>query len=448
MANSTLPQKQTGNKFYGFLFKSIDNAPLIVFRIIFGFLLMCHCVKAFTSGFILRNLITPKFTFSHIGMDWLQPLPGNGMYFYYAAMAVCGILISVGLFYRYSLMAFTILWAGVYFMQKTIYNNHYYLLLLICIIMLFMPANENHSIDSKINPQIKSNYMPAWCSWVMIFQIGIVYTFAAIAKMYPDWLDGTYTTLVLEKSKSVWLQELYHQKWLHYFIAYAGLLFDLLIVPLLLWRRTRIFMFVAAVFFHLFNNVTFDIGIFPFFALSFCVFFFEPETIRKIFFRNAIPEDIIPYSSFGRRSVLWFFIPYFFIQLILPIRHYFIKGDVLWTDEGHRLSWRMMLRNRAGTIKFIVEDHETGKRKTFKLVKILTKRQIKMMRTKPDMIWQTAQRINEYYQKKGKTVSIYIDSKVSINKKPAKVLIDPNTDFATAKWNYFGHNDWILLYED
>ena len=45
-----------------------------------------------------------------------------------------------------------------------------------------------------------------------------------------------------------------------------------------------------------------------------------------------------------------FFVPFFFVQLVLPLRHHFIKGDVLFTEEGHRLSWRMMLRERVGRL--------------------------------------------------------------------------------------------------
>lgn len=447
MANYSLSQKKRFPSLNQFLFKSIDNASLIVFRIVFGLLILWHCIKAITSGFILKNLIAPKFTFSHIGMEWLQPLSGNGMYYYYAVMALCGILISIGLFYRYSLALFTILWAGVYFMQKTAYNNHYYLLLLLCIILLFLPANKNYSVDAKINPKIKTNFMPAWCSWVMVFQVAIVYFFAALAKFYPGWLNGDFTGILFNKSSNEFLGHIYRQKWFHYFIAYSGLLYDLLIVPLLLWKRTRWLAFAASLIFHLSNNFHLSIGIFPFLALSFSLFFFLPEDIRKLFLRNTAVDLETVNPEKNKKILIYFFIPFFIIQLALPVRHYFIKGDVLWTEEGHRLSWRMMLRNKTGNIKFIVQNNDTGKKSTFKLKKLLTKRQIKVMSVRPDMIWQTSQKIKEYYQKKGKNVSIFIDSKVSLNKKKPKVFIDPKVDFAKAKWNYFEHNDWILLYE-
>ena len=41
---------------------------------------------------------------------------------------------------------------------------------------------------------------------------------------------------------------------------------------------------------------------------------------------------------------------YFIFQIGLPIRHWMIQDDVLWTEEGHRMSWRMMLRSKSGTL--------------------------------------------------------------------------------------------------
>ncbi len=447
MANLKSHQHSFVSSLNDFLFKPVDNAPLIVFRIIFGFLIAWHCVKAFTSGFIVKNLVTPKFTYSHIGMDWLQPLPGNGMYFYYAAMGICGLMIAIGLCYRFAMLSFTLLWAGVYFMQKTFYNNHYYLLLLLGIIFLLLPANKSHAVDAKLNPKIRTDFMPAWCSWIMVFQIGIVYFFAALAKFYPDWLNGNFTAILFEKTNPNFMLGIFHQKWMHYFIAYSGLLFDLLVVPMLLWKRTRWLAFIASVLFHIFNNFHLNIGIFPLLALSFCLFFFPAEKVRKLFFRNVAVVQNDTATSANKKLVVYFLFSFFLLQLVLPIRHYFIKGDVLWTEEGHRLSWRMMLRQKSGKIKFLIRDRATSEECVFDLKDLLTKKQIKIMATKPDMIWQTAQKIKEYYQQQGKNVSIFVDSKVSLNNKPSKVFIDPKTDFATAKWNYFSHNDWILLYD-
>ena len=426
----------------------IDNIQLILFRIIFGALLAWHCVEVILTDWIHFVFIQPQFTFSHIGMEWLQPLSGNGMYYYFALMAVCGILVSIGLFYRYSLGIFTVLWAAAYFMQKTTYNNHYYLILLLCIIMLLLPANRSHALDVKMHPEKKMQWMPTWCRLVLILQIAIVYFFATVAKFYPGWLDGTFIRILLSRFKLPLLIQLFSQDWFIYLITYGGLLFDFLIIPLMLYKKTRKYAFVAAIFFHIFNKLILSIGVFPFLALAFSVLFFPPELFRKYIFKNTNEiQTSIRTSPLDNKILLYFFVPFFLIQLLLPLRHWFIKGDVLWTEEGHRLSWRMMLRDRTGETKFLVVNKATNKQTEYDLNNLLTKSQIKSMRTQPDMIWQTAQIIKQDYRSRGIDISIFVDSKVSVNKKPKLPLIDPNVDFAKAEWNYFTHNDWILLYD-
>lgn len=430
------------------LFKRIDNAPLIIFRIFFGLLLAAESFGAIATGWVRRVFVDAQFTFSHIGMEWLQPLPGNGMYFYFVVMGVSGLLVMLGYRYRLSLLTFTILWAGVYFMQKSSYNNHYYLLLLISIIMLFLPANQYASLDAKRNPSIKSLSMPQWCSWVMIAQIAILYFFATIAKFYPGWLDGSFTRLLFVNNPFEVIKQIVEHPSFHLFIAYSGILFDLLIVPLLLIRKTRTMAFFAAIFFHLFNAIFLHIGIFPFFALSFTVFFYPPDFIRRIFFKRKpiLEETEINYET--KLTLLWFFIPYFIIQLALPIRHWFIPHDVLWTEEGHRLSWRMMLRSRQAITHFRIIDKETDDLILYDYRKNLSDKQQNFVAANPDGIWQMAQIIKKEFADKNQDVSIFVDSQVSINGGMYQQFIDPNVDFATAKWNYFGHDEWILIPEE
>lgn len=431
-------------KFY----KPVDIAPLVVFRIFFGFLLFAETFGAICTGWVKNNLIEPEFTFSHIGLDWLQPLPGNGMYFYFLIMSILGLGVMLGYKYRLSLGGFTILWAGAYLMQKESYNNHYYLLLMVCIIMLMLPANRYAAIDSKLQPETKTETMPQWFSWIMIFQIAIVYFFAVVSKLYPQWLDGTFIRLLLGgKHHPDFLKGLFGQHWFHLFISWTGIIFDLLIVPFLLWKRTRTIAFISSLVFHLFNAMVLQIGIFPFFALSFAVFFYPPKTIRRLFLRKSAISTNTPNVYQKQRLLLYFFIFYFIIQLTLPLRHLFIKGPVLWTEEGHRLSWRMMLRQRDGYITFRVIDKKTRQESIYDYSK-LTSKQKNFVATKPDGTWQMAQRIKNEYARKGQDVSVFANGKISINQGPYLELIDPKVDLAAAEWDYFFHNNWILLHDN
>jgi hypothetical protein len=396
---------------------------------------------------VKRTLVDPEYTFTVIGFDWLQPLPGNGMYVYYAIMGLFGIMVMIGYKYRFSILSFTILWTATYLMQKASYNNHYYLLILISAFMCIVPAHKYLSVDAKLNPEISAIKMPNWAKWIFILQMGIVYTYGAIAKLYPDWLDtSVMQQFMLAKQDYYVIGDVLQNTSVHYFLAYGGILFDGLIIPLLLIKRTRKIAFLAAIFFHLFNAIVFQVGIFPFLSLGFCLFFFSPSIIHKLFLRSKpfynLDEIEIPKHNTFLTTVLTI---YFCIQILLPIRHWLIKGDVLRTEEGHRLSWRMMLRTKSGAINFKVVDKTTGKSTIINHRELLSEKQAQIIATKPDVIWQFAQRLKNKYTAEGKSIEIYaIRSRVGINGRAFKPFINPDIDLTRVEWGTFCHSEWIL----
>lgn len=428
------------------LFTRIDNSALIVFRILFGVLLAIEAFGAIFTGWVRRTFLEPEFTFNFIGLDFLQPLPGNGMIWYFAVMGVFGVFVMLGFKYRLSIFIYTVLWAGVYLMQKSSYNNHYYLLMLLCSLMIFLPANRFASVDVLKKPSLKKISMPCWCWLLLVLQLWIVYTYAAIAKLYPDWLDATLPGLLMAAKKDYWLVGGFlQQEWVHFSIAYFGIFFDLLIIPLLLYKRTRLPAFIAAVFFHLFNSFIFHIGIFPYLALAFTLFFFPSGTINRYFLwkKPFYDKAEIQVPSF-KQALLIFLSVWFVVQISLPLRHWFFQDNVLWTEEGHRLSWRMMLRSKSGTSTFKVV--EKGQKDTIFIDKgkYLSRKQMRSISSKPDMIWQFSQRLKEEAVKQGKEVEVYVDSKVSVNGRPYKQFIDPGVDLAKEEWKHFSHHEWIL----
>lgn len=427
------------------LFKQVDNSPLIVFRIFFGLLIALEAWGAIATGWVRRTLVEPQFTFNFIGFDFLQPLPGSGMYFYFGLMGLFGIFVMLGFKYRFSIIAYTLLWSCVYFMQKTSYNNHYYLLILLLIFMCIVPAHNYFSIDAKKNPELKSISMPNWVVLFIIGQIWIVYTYASLAKLYPDWLDGTFPELLMKGRAHYWLiGNLLQEPWVHMSICIFGILFDLLVVPLLLWKRTRKAMFIASIFFHLFNSIVFQIGIFPYMSLAFTVFFFPKEYIHRKFLKSkAFYEDAEVKTPHLAPLLKTFFAIWFTVQLILPVRHHFIEGNVFWTEEGHKLSWRMMLRSKGGFASFKIKNLNTGKTEYVKLDEYLTTKQRRNL-LKPDGIYQFTQRLKKEYAEKDIPIEIYARVKVSLNGRKPAFLIDPKLDLTTIEWDYFFHNEWVL----
>lgn len=237
-----------------------------------------------------------------------------------------------------------------------------------------------------------------------------------------------------------WLQH----PWLHKAITYFGIVFDLFIVPALLWKPTRKVAFVFAIFFHLFNSYVFRIGIFPYLALAFTVFFFEAHTIRNLFLKKKpIQVNTTVNPPKNKKLIVSVLSTYFIIQLLLPLRHYTFTDDVLWTEEGHRMSWRMMLRSRSGIIHYRVVNKTTYKVTHIHLRDYLTPKQKRKVACYPDFAWQFAQHLKKEYAKKGENIQVFVRNKVKINTGKYYNFIDPNVDLAGVPWKRFAHNEWI-----
>ncbi|MCX2718861.1 HTTM domain-containing protein [Lentiprolixibacter aurantiacus] len=428
------------------LFTKMDNSPLVLFRIFFGILISLECYGAIMTGWVRTNLVIPDFTFTFIGFEWLRNLLGPGMYVYFFVMGSLGILVALGYRYRLSMLSFTIMWTGAYLMQKTSYNNHYYLLILISAIMSLLPANHSVSLDARNNPGIRKEWMYSYVKWLIVLQLFIVYTYASIAKWYQDWFDFSIIEILMKGRSHYpiigdWLQ----LEPVHQVIGLTGILFDLLVVPALLWKPTRNLAFICSIIFHLFNSMVFQIGIFPYLSLAFIVFFYPPETIQRIFLpgKTAYSGKESTKPAYARPLLLLGGL-YFVVQILLPLRHHAIPGNVLWTEEGHRLSWRMMLRTRQGQATFTVVDRETGERRPVNLHEHLNPKQRQKIAAYPDFIWQFAQHLEDIYAREGKEIAVYVESRVRVNNHAFAPLVDPNVDLAREKWDPWRHHNWIL----
>jgi vitamin K-dependent gamma-carboxylase len=430
-----------------------DNSPLVVFRVIFGFLLFYHCIAFIYKGDVYTNFIQPPFTFTYIGFEFLQPLPGNGMYYYFGLMALLGLLIMLGAWYRLAMAGFTFLWMLIYLMQKSNYNNHYYLVLLLCLLMCFMPANRYCAIDVKRKPQIKRMYCPRYVPFLMLAQTAIVYFYAAISKLNANWLSGKFIALQFARltTRRV-VGPIYANEYFQLLIVYGGFLFDLLIVPLLLWKKTRPYAFIIFCGFHIFNAYSFNIGIFPWLSIGMGVFFFAPDKIRQLFFKNksgdAFQDLQLPATLKYKKATVYAIGIYLLLQIILPLRPAFYTGNVFWTEEGYRMSWKMMLRTKTGKIYFKITDPQSGKIWYDHPAEKFDASHVRCMAIAPDIIWQYAQRLKKDYAGKGYPFAqVFAIDSVSLNNNPRQLFIDTTVNLAAVKWQHIGHSTWIMPYK-
>lgn len=338
------------------LFEPVDIASIVVFRIMFGSMMLGEVWRYFDKVWITGYYVQTRFRFKYFGFAWVEPWPGAGMYVHYAALAVLSAFVIVGFLYRASC---ALLFAGlayVFLLDEALYLNHAYLACLFCLLLAVVPAHRARSIDALLRPGIASETAPAWSLWLLRAQMAIVYVYGGLSKLNADWLQGQPMKTWLERrADEPVMGPLFGSGWAPWVFSYGGALFDLIIVPLLLWRRTRVWAFVAAVCFHVLNAHIFSIGIFPWLPLTATLLFLSPSWPRRIhFFFGPGEIPAAPPVRPGRRehATLALVGAYLLVQLVVPLRHYLYPGRVQWTDEGHRFAWHMMLRDKSAVTKF------------------------------------------------------------------------------------------------
>lgn len=314
--------------------------------------------------------------------------------------------------------------------------------------MLLVPAHKDFSLDAKWGRVSRRFYCQRWCIWLFITHLWIVYTYAAIAKLYPDWLAAAPIDLWFSgKTDYPIIGFIYGWTITKYAVAWGGIAFDALIIPLLIWKRTRNWAFGLSIFFHLFNSITFQIGIFPFLMIGSGVLFYEGETLRRVFSKFMLKANDEKIAQ-SKPWLLYIIYAYLAVQVLLPLRHHYFNGNVNWTEEGHRLSWRMMLRSKSGSLRFEIKNKETGKTIRLNPTKYLTKDQARAMSKRPDMIWQFVQFLKQELPTEGITdFEIYAKGKLKLNKRARQNFIKPDYDLTQAQWHWYKEADWIVPLE-
>lgn len=418
-------------------------APLIWFRIVFGALMTVESFGAIATGWVHSTFIEPNYTFPMIGFEWLRILAGPQIHAYFAVMGVAALGVTLGYRYRVSAFVLALMWSGAYLAQKTHYNNHYYLAALFAWWMAVLPAHHQRSLDVKAGRVRRYERASPWVLRLFRIQVLIVFVFAAIAKLYPGWLNGDYLRVNLGAKGDRWpLGWLVVEPWFQTFTKYAAILFDALVIPALMWKRTRFLAVLGLIGFDLFNSIVFRIGIFPYMVIGLIVFFYEDRFEGEG--EGAGNGEVWRARWLPAAAVI-----YLAIQVLLPLRHHLIPGDVTWTEEGHRLSWRMMLRTKGGWVRLRAKSAAANESWVVPSRAILgSDEHARRIATHPEFLYQFVQILKEHYARERGIVDLEVyaeQSAVSLNGTPVRPLYDPGVDLARARWRPgLEHDPWVL----
>jgi hypothetical protein len=445
--------------FNTYITKQTKAAPLAVFRVLFGLLMLASIIRFWGNGWIDTLYIEPTFAFSYYGFDWL-PLLGNYTYLLFFMCGLAAFSIAIGYQYRIAIVVFFLSFTYIELLDKTTYLNHYYFISCLSFLLIFLPANCYYSIDALREKKTRANTIPAWTINSIKVLLCIVYFYAGLAKLNSDWLLEAMPLQIWLPSKYdvPFLGDLLQQEWMHYAFSWGGAFYDLVIPFLLLYKPTRSIAFVFVVIFHLLTRVLFPIGMFPYIMIISTLIFFNANFHERVllFFSAVLKRFGIfkrvkfpKVNSATNYKIARYFVGVFItVQLLLPLRYLMYPGELFWTEEGYRFSWRVMLMEKAGYAQFIVKNTKTGSQFAVDNSHFLTSFQEKQMSTQPDFILQYAHYLGDHFIGQGhQNIAIHVESYVALNGRLSQEYIDPTVNLLEVE-DTFKHKSWISDFND
>lgn len=431
----------------------VSALSLAVFRIALGALLVWDCWRFIRYDRVWRYWVTPEFHFTYSGFGWVTPLPEPWIHIAWLLLGLSAFCVMIGFFYRLSIIVLTVTFGYFFLLDKAEYLNHFYLVLLFLVLMCFLPAHRALSVDARLFPQVRSDHVPYSAVFALRAQTEIMLIFAGLVKVTPDWLAG--------QPLGLWLREqadehpfgfLFHYDWVIIAGAWGTILLHVVGAPLLLWRRTRLPVFLVYCVFHAANSSFFNIGIFPWLTIAATTIFFDPDWPSRFSWWLAgrfgpIPaRPRLPLPAAGRPvapSALLALSIWMAVQVAAPLRSLAFDSDVRWSSEGHRFSWRMRIydRDAEGTFHVIAD----GQSWNVDPADYLTERQTGKMLVRPDMIHQFAGYLESLWREAGHTdVAVYARIEKSLNGRPRQPFIDPAADLTAAEPALFSAIPWVV----
>jgi hypothetical protein len=192
---------------------------------------------------------------------------------------------------------------------------------------------------------------------------------------------------------------------------------------------------------------------FPVIMVLGALVFFSPSWPRALFagLRRWIPGRSLA-SAIGRDAsrpavapvvaaptrwqlaVVGLALGYCALQAALPLRTFAYGPGVTWHEQGMRWSWRVMVREKNGSVTFIVRDKRSGRSLHVAPRRYLTALQEREMAGQPDLILQLAHHIRaDFARRLHGDVEVRVDALVSLNGRRMRALIDPSVNLAAIR---------------
>ena len=334
-----------------------------------------------------------RFSFPYEGFSWLPLLPSHWIYALVGLLALAGLMMAAGFWYRAAAATVLLIWAYFFLVEstRTYWQSYYYIELLFAFLLLWMPAARRYSVDAwRARDPDAPRTVPYWTVLLLRGQLVIMYFYGGVAKLNADWLGDAAPLRwnlmephvmarfapYLNAGQLEVVKNTLHAPQLAYFLCYAGALFDLSIGWLLMVRRTRILALIFMVIFHATNGfVIYDnIDWLPLVGVTTALMFLDPDWPERLWSWLRRPRVAKPdWGWFIAGAILFpvvgaalgwrwragalpaaskapshhgygatpFVVVWLVWQALMPVRHYWIPGDGRFTYEGLSFSWRL-----------------------------------------------------------------------------------------------------------
>lgn len=437
--------------------------------------------------------LAPANHLTYVGFGWVRPWPAPWMHLHMVGLAVAGLCIALGYRHRLAAGLFTLGFAYIELIDAALYLNHYWFMTLGGLLLSFLPVHHRWSLDVRSSRVVASPVVPVGVLWALRAQVGVVYLFAGLAKLNPDWLlRAQPMRLWLSDRTHLWgIGGLLDEPAIAYLSSWAAVFFDCTILIWLLWRRSRVWAYMTLVIFHFLTWVLFPIGVFPWVMIAAALVFFEPDwpsrlverlqaiapvrrlaqmpagAQRKLHGRSITGARTwrISAASSGTSSeansdessralapgrlrlggvMLVGLASLTVLQVCLPLRHYAYPSNVRWSEEGYYLSWRVMLTEKAGHARFQVTDPVTGREWEVSPELVLTDWQASTAAVRPDLLHAAAHLVAAHFRENGvANPEVRAEAWVSMNDRPAQRMVNPSVDLAAVPRS-LAPADWII----
>jgi len=172
-----------GDRLHRLIHAEVDARPVALARIVIGLAVL---LKLAGSIHILTRLTEPT-TIKLPMFAWLPaPTPAT-VTLLLVLWGVGGVCFLIGWRTRSAGVLLTIVFAVQLVLDQQTYSNHLYLLALVTAWLTVADAGAAWSVDARGRPRAA---VPAWPVFLLQAQASVVYAYAALSKVTPDYLSG------------------------------------------------------------------------------------------------------------------------------------------------------------------------------------------------------------------------------------------------------------------